>query len=215
MIHQRQPLNPGLPLDELAANLGNLSASDRTFAESLISQGRARPLSPKQAIWVEKLNLKAKPKNPATSGTAVSVNKADLFSGVRAMFDRNIAKGTKRLSIRMQTGAGDEVTNIRVSIASDLKRLHVSEPDVIIDDVGFEGRYFGFIDSDGEFHQSDRTPCDEAVMKALRELDADPMAVALSYGRNTGSCCICGAKLENSKSVELGIGPICLGKVGA
>lgn len=35
---------------------------------------------------------------------------------------------------------------------------------------------------------------------------------AKGYGRATGTCCICGAHLENPESVALGIGPICGGR---
>lgn len=32
------------------------------------------------------------------------------------------------------------------------------------------------------------------------------------YGRETGTCCVCGAHLENPESVALGIGPVCGGR---
>lgn len=35
---------------------------------------------------------------------------------------------------------------------------------------------------------------------------------AKGYGRATGTCCVCGAHLENPESVALGIGPICGGR---
>lgn len=35
---------------------------------------------------------------------------------------------------------------------------------------------------------------------------------AKAYGRETGTCCVCGAHLENPESVALGIGPICGGR---
>lgn len=35
---------------------------------------------------------------------------------------------------------------------------------------------------------------------------------AKGYGRETGTCCVCGAHLENPESVALGIGPICGGR---
>lgn len=50
------------------------------------------------------------------------------------------------------------------------------------------------------------------VQDALRAILSNPKAAAVAYGRLTGTCCICGAKLENEASVEAGIGPICAGK---
>jgi hypothetical protein len=43
---------------------------------------------------------------------------------------------------------------------------------------------------------------------------ADPHAAAIAYGRRTGQCCICGRELTNHASIDLGIGPICAGRMG-
>lgn len=43
---------------------------------------------------------------------------------------------------------------------------------------------------------------------------ADPHAAAIAYGRRTGNCCICGRELTNHASIDLGIGPICAGRMG-
>lgn len=43
---------------------------------------------------------------------------------------------------------------------------------------------------------------------------ADPKAAAIAYGRRTGNCCICGRELTNHASIDLGIGPICAGRMG-
>jgi len=40
----------------------------------------------------------------------------------------------------------------------------------------------------------------------------DPLAAAIAYGRETGSCC--GRELTNKVSIDLGIGPICREKWG-
>jgi hypothetical protein len=39
---------------------------------------------------------------------------------------------------------------------------------------------------------------------------SDPVAAAKAYGRETGTCSCCGAKLEDPVSVFGGIGPVCL-----
>ena len=52
------------------------------------------------------------------------------------------------------------------------------------------------------------------IEKELRAIAADPKAAAVAYGKLTGTCCLCGRKLENEASVEAGIGPICAEKAG-
>jgi hypothetical protein len=52
------------------------------------------------------------------------------------------------------------------------------------------------------------------IEKELRAIAADPRAAAIAYGRLTGTCSVCGRKLENAASVEAGIGPICAAKEG-
>lgn len=203
-------------LADLRANFENLDASDQAFASSMLKQSRTKTLSERQMVWVHKLAVKNAPQdltNRAVRAADVSAPKADLFNGIRAMFDRNIAGGTKKLGIRMEFREEGGITNLRVSLASDLKRLHVAEPDVTINGEVFPGRYFGFIDKNGVFTKSAKVERNEGVIAALTELDADPMAVALEYGRKTGTCCVCGKELTNKVSVAEGIGPICSGRL--
>jgi hypothetical protein len=39
---------------------------------------------------------------------------------------------------------------------------------------------------------------------------SDPLAYAVAYGRETGSCSCCGRELSDPISVERGVGPVCL-----
>lgn len=50
------------------------------------------------------------------------------------------------------------------------------------------------------------------IIEELKIIAADPKAAAIAYGQLTGTCCICGAKLENAESIAAGIGPVCAGK---
>ena len=47
----------------------------------------------------------------------------------------------------------------------------------------------------------------------LKAVLADPLAALKAYGMLTGSCGVCGRKLEDEESVALGIGPICASKL--
>jgi hypothetical protein len=42
----------------------------------------------------------------------------------------------------------------------------------------------------------------------------NPEQVAAQYGRMTGCCSFCDRKLKDSRSVEMGYGPVCAGKFG-
>lgn len=71
--------------------------------------------------------------------------------------------------------------------------------------------YLGKIQN-GKFHglRTVSTEVGERIVAAA----ADPFAAAVAYGQRTGKCCICGRELTNQESVDLGIGPICAGKMG-
>lgn len=68
------------------------------------------------------------------------------------------------------------------------------------------GEYFGKITA-GKFFATREAPA--GTLEALQALAADPMAVGVAYGRETGKCCACGRELTDPVSVERGIGPIC------
>ncbi len=55
---------------------------------------------------------------------------------------------------------------------------------------------------------------DTAVRNAVAITMDDPLHAAITYGRRTGNCAICGRHLDNKQSVALGIGPICAEKFG-
>lgn len=48
----------------------------------------------------------------------------------------------------------------------------------------------------------------------VRALLADPHAAAVTYGRTTGRCAICGRRLTDPVSIAAGIGPICAARFG-
>lgn len=65
---------------------------------------------------------------------------------------------------------------------------------------------------DGRFHPVAATP--EGTAEAIVRVAQDPKGAAVAYGRLTGNCACCGRELTDPKSVELGIGPICLSNWG-
>jgi hypothetical protein len=56
--------------------------------------------------------------------------------------------------------------------------------------------------------------CTAIDTQKLQDAAKDPLAAAVAYGRETGSCACCGRELSDPVSVERGIGPICADKFG-
>lgn len=50
------------------------------------------------------------------------------------------------------------------------------------------------------------------LTRRLLEIERDPEAAAVLYGKASGNCSICGRDLTDPESIERGIGPICAGK---
>lgn len=73
------------------------------------------------------------------------------------------------------------------------------------------GEYVGKL-MHGQFFRVRTTPDD--VAQKLIDIAADPRGKAIDYGRETGTCACCGRTLTDPKSIELGIGPICIENFG-
>jgi len=52
------------------------------------------------------------------------------------------------------------------------------------------------------------------VLAILEEFEANPLATAQKYGKESGRCCSCGRDLTDPVSIENGIGKICAAKFG-
>ena len=51
-----------------------------------------------------------------------------------------------------------------------------------------------------------------SIIEQLKAIAADPLEAMKAYGKLTSTCGACGRKLEDEKSIALGIGPVCLNK---
>ena len=72
-----------------------------------------------------------------------------------------------------------------------------------------EAQQRGFVLIDYTDFDGARETAELTALDALSAIAADPLKVAIEYGRQTGRCSCCGRTLTNAKSIELGIGPIC------
>ncbi len=74
--------------------------------------------------------------------------------------------------------------------------------------------YYGKINPKGEFFYSKYnifSPIPESVIKEfLENLSIDPKQALIENGKASGRCCCCNQVLTDPKSIELGIGPICI-----
>jgi hypothetical protein len=50
--------------------------------------------------------------------------------------------------------------------------------------------------------------------RVLAEIAADPKTASIRFGKELGHCGVCGSPLTNEESRELGIGPVCRGRLG-
>lgn len=93
-------------------------------------------------------------------------------------------------------------------------RYLAGDVQVKVQNVTKEGRWEGwvFVKSENDDRLGSQKPGATYRGKYEAELKliaADPLAAAIAFGRETGTCCCCGRTLTNPESIEAGIGPIC------
>lgn len=54
----------------------------------------------------------------------------------------------------------------------------------------------------------------QRARKVLDRIASDPKKASLAYGKESGVCGVCSSPLTNKESLDLGIGPVCRGKMG-
>lgn len=170
------------------------SPRDREFASSLIQQFNQRgSLSPKQWEWVGKLVERAVEYKPAPKP------KAD----VSVLYD-------------MFAKAGEKLKRPRLTFGFEGQELTVSPAAATSQNAGMlyiklDGTYAGKVGRDGEVktafgvHPSTAT----SIAALINRFAEDPVGEAKAYGRATGSCCFCARPLTDTRSVDVGYGPIC------
>lgn len=181
-------------LTTLRANVAKLNARDAEFAQSLISQyDRRGSLSDKQWPWVERLVERTLPK-PEPKADVLGLTK------LTELFDK-ASENLQRPQVAFSCSAGEFV----VTKAGDASRNpgHLYVKDVC-------GTYLGKVNPRGQlFIARDATHTHGDVFQALEAFAEDPAEKAAAYGRATGNCCFCRRALTDTRSVEVGYGPIC------
>lgn len=153
-------------------------------------------LSPLQMTSIELGMEKAAKRAQEANQPAVVVD----LSGVFEKFEAAQASGLKKPKLRLD--------GFCLSLAGgrNVGSLYVKEGPA------YEDTYLGKISPDGVFTKS--RDCSAEQVEALKTISANVLDAAVAYGRKTGNCSCCGRELTNAKSIELGIGPVCLDKWG-
>lgn len=73
------------------------------------------------------------------------------------------------------------------------------------------GEYYGRVEADGTPVLAPDAP--EGLLELLERVNEDPLAAAQDYGRETGTCSVCGRTLTDPLSIQAGIGPVCAGRM--
>lgn len=154
------------------------------FAMSLISH---RNLSEKQEAWIhyiatEKLNEALFPQEKE-DGPYVNLVKK-MYEGVKS----------KNRKFNLHLPGNISISTVTKGI--NINHLYVFD----------SGHYCGKITPEGVF----RGEASEDVLNLLEDANENLLKLAQMYGHETGQCSVCNRELSDKKSIQLGIGPICL-----
>lgn len=191
---------------ELQAALPKLGQKDKEFAADLISYfTKKKTLSARQEPWVGKLIERANTPKPEVQKVAVG-----SFAGVVALFNKSKEK-LKFPKIVLQ------VQGLPVILSQAGPKSKAPGSINVMGEGQYPNRpWYGRVSAEGEWSPSfSMTPeFQNALQELLIKFGQNPARVAKEYGKLTGNCCFCNAKLENEKSVAAGFGPICAENYG-
>jgi hypothetical protein len=173
------------------------------FASSLIDrEDRNMYMSESQCSWVYKIAEDVRQlKEPKPEVRSIDA------SNILASLAEARAKGIKKPMLRLVDPVGNNIRVKYMSVGKNAGGCWVTSNDDLI----------GKIDDAGMFTFTGRPYTDKFVDEMFDFVDItnhDVKSALESYGKITSKCGCCGLPLTNKKSIELGIGPICLDKYG-
>ena len=177
-----------------AAVLQSLRGQRSSFAQDLAR--KFNKLSPAQYAWAHKLAQDTVKVAPVKS------NEPSQFEALFNAFETAKGKGAKRLTLRFE--------GVSIKPNRDNTVLWVtSQSETEMGEYGLKPKYLGKVTPAG---------CDsrlgDDVKAIIMGAANDPLSAAIKYGKVSGSCSCCGRELTDPKSIEAGIGPICVTKFG-
>jgi hypothetical protein len=199
-----------------------LPPKDVDFARSLFDAlERYRGLTEKQAFWARKLIARSRGEEETKSRPTEELG-GDL-APVVAMFDAAKKSGLKhpRLSI-VSDGLPDLGADVTISLAGSASTvpgsINVTDGKPYGSNVWY-GRIIERQGGSGKSYAFEASPrilpgTKAEVLKTLMALAADPLGIVTRSGKKSGFCACCNRKLDDPKSVEAGVGPVCAKKWG-
>lgn len=187
---------------ELLEEIGS-ATSWSEFAKSLMQQASERPWSEKQLAAATRMADKLKANRERKAQERKAAAPAMDLTVIEELFGNAMASGYKKPSYRAEGLYIKPGKNGALYVLNDDKY-----------EEGYYGPtrvYEGKI-SEKRFFATRNT--ESTTEPALARIAADPLAVAIAYGRRTGRCACCGRELTKHSSIEAGIGPICQEKWG-
>ena len=192
--------NEAIALCQEESRKGNKFAFDLCMRET-----KGLFMSESQVSWVYKIAedvRQLREPSPAKSAPR-SIDASNILASVA----QARAQGIKKPVLRLVDPVSNDIRVKYMSYGKNAGGAWVTSNDELV----------GKIDDCGEFTITNRSCSDKisAEMFDFIEITNHDVKGALeSYGRSTSSCGCCGLPLTNKKSIELGIGPICLDKYG-
>lgn len=186
-----------------------LVEQERTFQLQCRLQGTNYPrgywpLKGNQIFWLyklaqEQLQREARPAEAAQA-------QAENFAAVRGLLQTARDNGKKFPKLKIALGG-----RVVVFALAGAKSKNPGSVSVTDDGEYPNNAFFGRILTDGTWQGNPRAEGYQEVLGFVRELNADPAAVASREGHRSGHCCFCGEELTAS---TVGYGPICAQRHG-
>lgn len=74
---------------------------------------------------------------------------------------------------------------------------------------GYDAGWYARIETNGSLTLNEKTLRPLGLEDELQEFAANPAEYAARYGRESGNCCFCNIKITDSRSLNVGYGPVC------
>ena len=190
--------NEAIALCQEESRKGNKFAFDLCMRET-----KGLFMSESQVSWVYKIAEDVRKLRDEPKVVKRQVRSTDA-SNILASVAEARAKGIKRPILRLQTAEGNEFSVKYMSIGKNAGGAWVTWAN---------GELAGKIDDCGVFTSYLEQYASE-LFAAMDDANSNLQGALSSYGKMTSRCGCCGLPLTNKKSIELGIGPICLDKYG-
>jgi hypothetical protein len=191
-------------LNEVAQNLdsvkSNLPPFRQEFADDLIAQqlNGKKPLSEKQAFWLNKLFEMATEPKPEPKKVVIG-----SVAGIIALFQ---TAGSKLKYPAIVIDVSD------VTIRMYRAGAQAKEPGSVTvtrrNEYG-EYEWIGRVSLDGNWTPGRKAEEVPMIEDFLTQFAADPAGIAAAFGKKTGRCCFCNSALTDERSLHVGYGPTC------